>query len=135
MYLPHRFPIDHCWSNLAISAVTMQHTHSHSQRINGPVYNMSNYLNEASHRYPQVEDFPAQNVRQKSDDYRKGKATTRRHNLVTDMEEDLWNKCNKLLRAEKKLSKLFIASTCIHVIVLVFVTISVSLVCNHVIVL
>ena len=84
------------------------------------------YLGDPSHGYPQVEDFPAQNVRQKCRDYSKGNSTTRRHSSVTGMDADLWAKCNKLLRAEKRLSKLFITSTCIHVIVLIFVTISVS---------
>ena len=94
-----------------------------------PIYtdhDMNAYLSDAGHGRTQVEDFPVQNVRQNCDDYRKGKATTSRHSSVTNTEADLWRRCNELLRAEKKLSKLFITSTCIHLIVLVFVTISVS---------
>ena len=108
------------------SRVNMQHSPRHISGGFDPIYNLS-YLSDPSHGCPQVEDFPAQNVRQKCRDYAgKNKATTRRHSSVTGMDADLWAKCNKLLRAEKRLSKLFITSTCIHVIVLVFVTISVS---------
>lgn len=89
-------------------------------------YDMTNYLSSHGNSCQPVEDFPAQNVQQKCRDYGKGRATTRRRTSVTDTDADLWRRCNKLLRAEKKLSKLFITSTCIHVIVLVFVTISVS---------
>ena len=93
-------------------------------------YNMDHFLSDPSHGYSQdrVEDFgrPGHNVPQNAKDYAKGKATIQRCSSVSDADRDLWKKCNKLLKAEKKLSKLFITSTCIHVIVLVFVTISVS---------
>lgn len=93
-------------------------------------YSMERYLSDPSHGYSQdrVEDFgpPGQNVRQKYRDYGKGKATTNRNVSVSGSDRALWTECNRLLRAEKKLSPLFITSTCIHVIVLVFVTISVS---------
>ena len=90
---------------------------------------MDRYLSDPSHGYSQerVEDFgPGQSVRQNYRDYEKGKATTKHNISVSATDRDLWAKCNKLLRAEKKLSTLFITSTCIHLIVLVFVTISVS---------
>lgn len=94
-------------------------------------YSMDPYLSDSTHGYSQdhVQDFgrPGKSERrQKYSDYVEGKATTNHHSSVSDADQDLWKKCNKLLRAEKKLSKLFITSTCIHVIVLVFVTISVS---------
>lgn len=102
--------------------------HIDAETFHHPNYDMSQYLSDSSHgRSHQVEDFGlARNVRQKYRDYGKGKATMTRRSSVTDTDASLWAKCNKLLRAEKKLSKLFITSTCIHVIVLVFVTISVS---------
>ena len=102
-----------------------QHTSEHFDQIYG---NLDYLRGDPNHGCPHVEDFPAQNVRKKCRDYtrRKHKATIRTRSSVTGMDADLWGKCNKLLRAEKKFSKLFITSTCIHVIALVFVTISVS---------
>ena len=40
--------------------------------------------------------------------------------------KSLWRRCNALLRSERKLTKLFIVSACIHLCVLVSVTVSVS---------
>ena len=45
---------------------------------------------------------------------------------VTKEEKHLWSQCNKLLKSDKKLTKLYITSITIHLATLVFVTISVS---------
>ena len=45
---------------------------------------------------------------------------------VTKEEKHLWSRCNKLLKSDKKLTKLYITSITIHLAALVFVTISVS---------
>ena len=45
---------------------------------------------------------------------------------VTKEEKHLWSQCNKLLKSDKKLTKLYITSITIHLAALVFVTISVS---------
>lgn len=71
-----------------------------------------------------VEDFPRQSVRQ---DYGKNRSTMSRHTNVTGSDTELWKRCNSLLKSHKKLTKLFVVNSCIHVIVLCFVTITVSL--------
>ena len=45
---------------------------------------------------------------------------------ATKEEKHLWSQCNKLLKSDKKLTKLYITSITIHLAALVFVTISVS---------
>ena len=45
---------------------------------------------------------------------------------VTKEEKQLWRQCNKLLKSDKKLTKLYITSIAFHLAALVFVTISVS---------
>lgn len=50
-------------------------------------------------------------------------------NSSVALDEDtksLWTRCNALLRSDKKITKLFIISACIHLCVLVSVTVSVS---------
>ena len=47
-------------------------------------------------------------------------------NISSSSEEDsLWEKCNRLLQSDKKLTKPYALSTLIHITVLIFVTISV----------
>jgi len=48
-----------------------------------------------------------------------------RCNCTADTEKFLWQKCNRLLQSDKKLTKPYILSTIIHITVLIFVTISV----------
>ena len=45
---------------------------------------------------------------------------------VTREEKQLWRQCNKLLKSDKKLTKLYIMSIAIHLAALVFVSASVS---------
>ena len=45
---------------------------------------------------------------------------------VTKEEKHLWRQCNKLLKSDKKLTKLYITSIAFHLAALVFVTVSVS---------
>ena len=70
-----------------------------------------------------VEDFPSQHVRQ---DYGRKRSTMSKHTDVTGSDAELWRKCNVLLKSHKKLTRLFVVDSCIHLIVLIFVTITVS---------
>jgi len=71
-----------------------------------------------------VEDFPRQCVRQ---DYGKKRSAMSRHTYVTGSDAELWKKCNTLLKSHRKVTKYFIINACIHLMVLIFVTMTVSL--------
>ena len=55
-----------------------------------------------------------------------------RSNCTTDTEKRLWEKCNRLLQSDKRVTKPYVLSTMIHIIVLIFVTISVRIYYVHI---
>jgi len=71
-----------------------------------------------------VEDFPRQYVRQ---DYGKKRSAMSRHTYVNGSDAELWKRCSSLLKSHRKVTKFFVINVCIHLLVLIFVTMTVSL--------